>query len=373
MKITGFSTEVLELPYSHGGPPVMYGGQEWTHLTTLLVKIDTDDGLTGWGEAYGYNATPATKVVLDSLIAEQVVGRDPTDIDVLMTDLQRSLHLFGRYGITMFALSGVDIALWDLAGKRAELPLVQLLGGAQRDTMPAYASLLACGDGEMAAELAQAALEEGYPQIKLHERDPDVVGAVRDAIGRSVPLMMDTNCAWRVGEALELAQALDAHDLHWLEEPLWPPEDYRQLARFRWSTGLPVAAGENACTGVDFEMLTELGAVTYAQPSVTKVGGISEFRKASLAAREHSVALAPHSPYFGPGLLATLHLIAVSPGIDIHVERLFCELGADLYGGVLDPVDGEISLPGGPGLGLDPDPDVIEKYRVTPPHGKQLQ
>ena len=195
MKIIGFSTEVLELPYSHGGPPVMYGGQEWTHLTTLLVKIDTDDGLTGWGEAYGYNATPATKVVLDSLIAEQVVGRDPTDIDVLMPDLQRSLHLFGRYGITMFALSGVDIALWDLAGKRAELPLVRLLGGAQRDTMPTYASLLACGDGETAAELAQAALEEGYPQIKLHERDPDVVGAVRGAIGRSVPLMMDTTCA----------------------------------------------------------------------------------------------------------------------------------------------------------------------------------
>jgi D-galactarolactone cycloisomerase len=373
MKITGFSTEIIQLPYSHGGPPAMFGGQEWTHLNTLLVKIDTDDGLTGWGEAFGYNAIPATKAVLDSLVAELVVGRDATDIGVLMIDLQRSLHLFGRYGVTMFALSGVDIALWDLAGKRAELPLVQLLGGAKRDHIPVYASLLPCGDREGTAEIARAALEEGYAQIKLHERDPDVVGAVRDAIGRSVPLMLDTNCAWSMGEALELAHALNAHDLHWLEEPLWPPEDYRQLARFRWSTGLAIAAGENACTGVDFEMMTELGAVNYAQPSVTKVGGISEFRKASVAARDRSVALAPHSPYFGPGLLATLHLIAVSPGIDIHVERLFCKLGVDLYGGALDPVDGEIALPDGPGLGLDPDPAVIKKYRVKPPRGKQLQ
>ncbi len=364
MKITGITTDIISLPFDHGGPPVGWGGRAWTRLDTLLVRVDTDDGLSGYGEAFGYNAIPATKAALETMIAPLLLGRDASDIEQLTIELQRTLHLFGRYGVTMFALSGLDIALWDLAGKRADLPLHRLLGAAQRDEIPAYASLFRYADPALAVERAGDAIEEGYPQIKLHETDPAIVEAVRGAHGDELPLMLNVNCAWSIAQAFEAADRLIPCNLLWLEEPLWPPEDYKALARLRYSGGIPTAAGENACTSIEFERMLEIGAVAYAQPSVTKLGGITEFRAATLVAREHNCLIAPHSPYFGPGLLATLQLLAASPQ-DAHVERFFCALEADLYDGALDPVDGLIRVPDGPGLGLDPDPDIIEAYRAT--------
>ena len=141
-------------------------------------------------------------------------------------DLQQKLHLFGRYGITIFALSGLDIALWDIAGKAAGLPLHRLLGGAGRDKLPAYASLLKYRDPEKVAARTKQAVEEGYRHIKLHETEEAEVKAARLAAGNDVAIMVDTNCPWTPEQARHMTLKLRQYDLHWLEEPIFPPEDF---------------------------------------------------------------------------------------------------------------------------------------------------
>ena len=161
-----------------------------------------------------------------------------------------------------------------------------------------------------------------------------------------------------------MALRFKPYDLHWLEEPIFPPEDFNSLAALRRETGIPIAAGENACTVHEFEKMFAAGAVTYAQPSVTKVGGVTEFRKVAALAEAKGVALMPHSPYFGPGFLATLHLAAANPSPGL-IERFYLKMEAMLYGELADPVRGKFRLPMGPGLGREPDPAVIKSYRVA--------
>lgn len=363
MKITNLEAIPVSVPFTHGGPATGFGGVDWTELTFLLVKVQTDQGVTGYGEAFGYNVIPATKVALETLIKPQVIGRDPREIGPLMDELALKLHIFGRYGVTMFALSGLDIALWDIAGKIAGVPLATLLGGIERTQIPTYASLLKYADDDVVARLTGEAIDKGYGSIKLHENTVSPVVAAREAAGPNVPIMLDVNCVWSPKQAADMANALEPCNLHWLEEPIWPPENFRALADLRRSSSVRIASGENACTSWQFREMLAVGAVDYAQPSVTKVGGVSEFRKITALAETENVTLAPHSPYFGPGLLATLHLIAATKSIE-SIERFYVEFEETMYGDALDPVDGIMSLPTGPGLGLDPDPYFLAKYGV---------
>ena len=362
MKITSVEAIPLRYPFRHGGPPSGWGGGAWTEMRTLLVRVETDSGLTGWGEAFGYNAIPATRAALETMVAPLAVGRDATAIAPLMRDLQRDLHIFGRYGVTIFALSGLDIALWDIAGKAAGAPLSRLAGGAARESVPAYASLLKYGDPALVARLTGEALEAGYESIKLHESTVAPVAAARKTAGEDVPVMLDVNCVWSPKEARRMAEDMDEYALHWLEEPLWPPENFEALAELRASCATPVASGENACTSWQFAAALDAGAVDYAQPSVTKAGGVSEFLKIAALAAHANVSLAPHSPYFGPGLLATLQLLAADDSVEA-IERFYIALDNDLYGGALTPENGAIAVPDGPGLGLEPDPAFIGKWR----------
>jgi L-alanine-DL-glutamate epimerase-like enolase superfamily enzyme len=184
-----------------------------------------------------------------------------------MHELQMKLHLFGRHGLTIVALSGLDIALWDLAGKAAGLPLCRLLGGESGGALSVYASLFKYQDPERVAERTLAALAAGFGAVKLHETGVPEVAAARQAAGQSVPIMVDTNCPWTPVEAHRMALALKPYDLHWLEEPIFPPEDYQALAELQASTGIPLAAGENASTAFQFRDMFEAGAVTYARPT----------------------------------------------------------------------------------------------------------
>ena len=277
MRIARVETIALRIPFGHGGAPAGWGGRAWSALDTLLVRVDTEDGLTGWGEAFAYSCLGSVKAAVDGMVAPIAVGRDAGDIAGLMRELQQALHLFGRYGITMFALSGLDIALWDLAGKAAGLPLCRLLGGAAGRQIPAYASLFRYGDPERVAERTRRAIAEGYRYVKLHETAEREVRAARETAGEGFPLMLDTNCPWTAEEARRMAARLAPYDLHWLEEPIFPPDDVVALARLRREAGVPLASGENACTAVQFRDLLAAGAVDYVQPSVTKVGGVTEF------------------------------------------------------------------------------------------------
>lgn len=362
MKVAKVDSHPIKVPFAFGGKPTGYGGRNWTTNDILLVRVETDTGLVGWGEAFCYGCMDAVRAALHGMIAPIAIGRDAGDIARLSRDLQQMLHLFGRYGITIFALSGLDIALWDIAGKAANLPLHRLLGGAARDSVPAYASLLKYRDPELVAARVKQAMAQGYRHIKLHETGEAEVKAARLAAGDGVPIMVDTNCPWTPEEARHMTLKLRPYDLHWLEEPIFPPEDFAALARLREGTGVAMAAGENNCTAFQFREMFAAGAVDYAQPSVTKVGGVTEFQKVVALADAAGVTLMPHSPYFGPGFLATLQLMAARGEPGGLVERYHLDLEASLYGNLVTPVKGNFVLPTGPGLGCDPDPEVIKTY-----------
>jgi D-galactarolactone cycloisomerase len=363
MKITRVDTLVLNLPMIIEGATPMMGGRPRTSMDMLLIRIDTDAGITGWGEAFGHRIFPATRAVIDTVLGPMCVGRDPGQILALSDDLQRAVHGAGRNGPTIYALSGIDIALWDIAGKIAGLPLYRLLGGSPRADLPAYASLLRYGTAEAVGHYTEQALARGYRFIKLHEITVPEVKAARDAAGLGVPIMVDTNCPWSVAEAIEMARRLAPLDIHWLEEPVWPPENLAGLAEVRARGGLPTAAGENYGTVWEFRRAFEAGAITYAQPSVTKVGGVTEMRRVMTLADAFGVKVVPHSAYFGPGLIASIHCIAALAPNSL-VERFYCDFAENPLDEAIHPKDGRIAVPQRPGLGVDPDPRLLEKLRT---------
>jgi len=299
------------------------------------------------------------------MIAPQARGLEVTDIASTMEQIQRNLHLFGRYGITMFAISALDIALWDLVGKQKGMPLHALLGGAKRNRIPAYASLMRIGTPELVGSECARAVKSGYRAIKLHETTVPAVEAARNAIGPRVPLMVDMNCPLDGPTAIRFAHDCKAAAPMFLEEPIWPPEDFATLAEVRTKGGLDIAAGENACTVHQFRQMMTAGAVSHAQPSVTKVGGITEYLKVVDLADQHGIRLAPHSPYFGPGLLATLQLLSLRDD-GTFVEVFYMKREACLWRGRIDvDATGHVAVPEGPGLGYEPNRDVMERYRVA--------
>ena len=163
MRITRVTTHHAAIPYAYDGKRHAVGGQDWTTLDMLLVRIETQGGLVGWGEAFGHGCIPATKAALDTLVAPWLLGRDASQIDAIAHGLAQAMHLFGRNGPLSYAMAGVDTALWDIAGKRAGLPLHDLLGGARRRTLPCYASLLRYGEAARTARNAAAAQAEATP------------------------------------------------------------------------------------------------------------------------------------------------------------------------------------------------------------------
>jgi len=336
----------------------------WGRLTQVFVRIRTEDGLEGIGECFAYGIPKASASVVNETLRPMLEGQDATQIAHLTETMFRKTHLFGRYGICTFAISGVEMALWDLAGKRAGMPLHQLLGGAASDKVPAYASLVRYPEGnEQIATDAKKAMGEGYSMLKLHQSTTESVGMGRKAIGADVPLTVDINCEWSPFEATAMAVALDEHDLLWLEEPVWPPEDFAGLAEVQAASGVPLAAGENACTVNQFRDMAQEGAVTFMQPSVTKVGGIGEFLKVAQLARQSGYELAPHSPYFGPGFVASLHLIAHTAQAS-WIEKIYFDLEIDLFKNPPAFSDGVYTLPQGPGLGVELDWETLEGFRL---------
>jgi len=364
VKITRVEPILIAVPYEHGGPKPMRPFGPWTHMETLFVRIDTDAGITGWGEAFGFAASALTREAILRVVAPLCIGREFTDVPAFMADLQRKLHAMGRHGPVSFALAGIDIALWDIAGKAQNVPIHRLLGGATRDRIPTYASLLRYGKPDLVGRYTAEAIGRGYTAIKLHEHLVETVAPGREAAGPNIALMVDTNCAWAPDEAVAMARKLKVYDLAWLEEPVDPVDDYDTMARIRRDTGVTIAAGENIGHAAEARFAIELGALDIFQPSVTKIGGIIAMGKAIDVAQQHGVRVMPHSPYFGPGLIATLHVIAARLP-DAMCERFYCELEATPLGDAIAAQDGHMKVPQGPGLGIDVDEGVIARYRVT--------
>jgi len=366
MKIIAVETHHIAVPASIGASAVGFIGTGWSKMNTLFLRIVTDQGIEGWGEGFGHATCAATRAVLDRQLAPMLLGQDARDIAGLHRRMGMALHVYGRNGPGVFALSAMDVALWDIAGKQAGLPLWRLLGGAPIASHEAYASLLRYGDGRTIGAAVSRAVAQGYRHLKLHEVAYEPVAAARAAAGPGPRIMLDTNCPWTVDEAIGMARRLAPLDLAWLEEPVWPPEDFAGLARVRREGGIPIAAGENAQGVMDFRAAFDAAALDVAQPSVAKIGGITSMMAIAGLAEARGVRLIPHCAYFGPGFLASLHLhTRLAPGTPF--ERLFMTLEASPYHDAIDAVGGRVAVPQGPGLGADPDPDILARYAVTPP------
>ncbi len=366
MKITGVETYWTQTPFDMGGKPKVMGGLNWQTMNTVWLRIRTDAGIDGWGEAFGHGTAAGTLTVLDTQLAPMVLGQDARDISGLRQSLAKHFHIYGRNGPHVFALSALDIALWDIAGKVAGQPLWRLLGGSPTETMTSYASLLRYGEAPQVAAACERAAARGYRDVKLHEITTPEIAAARNALGDDARLMADVNCPWTVWQALDMARELENLDLTWLEEPVWPPGDHQGLARVRMEGGIPIAAGENAAGLHDFRAAFEAGAQDIAQPSVIKIGGPSAMVEIAALAKAFGVRLVPHNAYFGAGYLASLHCnAALAP--DAPFERLFVDLEASPYGELVEAKNGRVTVPNGPGLGCDPDMAVLKRYLAREP------
>jgi L-alanine-DL-glutamate epimerase-like enolase superfamily enzyme len=332
-------------------------------MDALFVRVDTDDGVTGWGEAFGFATVPVTIPAIRDVVAPLVIGRDPADIDGLGTELKRRLQNMMHGGPARFALSALNIALWDIAGKVRGEPVWKMLGGKDRKRVPAYASLLRLPSPETVAEISATAVARGYRHVKLHQKTPEMALAARAAIGPDIALMVDTNCAWTIEDAITAARAMQPANLTWLEEPITPPDDYVALARLRREGGVPVAIGENLGNPNDVKWMAMMGAADVVQPSVVKLGGIGDVWKTVGFAREKGIRCVPHSPFVGPGLIATIHIVAALEEDEI-CEHRFCDLGASPLGEAVMQKDGYLDVPQGPGLGINVDEAMITRFRT---------
>jgi L-alanine-DL-glutamate epimerase-like enolase superfamily enzyme len=360
--ISAIDTIHVRIPLDTWAPPPMFAGRPRTHVEAIYVKVKCSDGTIGWGESFGSSGT-AVVAAFDNWIRQLAVGKDPTD-QSLLPSIERMLHGLGRAGILMHALSGLDIALWDIRGKLEGASVSKLLGGKKRNRVETYASLLQYnGDVEHVKRNTARALERGYRHIKLHERTAEAVAAARLVTGPDIPIKVDTNCGWTPAEAEKPVAAMRASNPYWVEEPIWPPEDFESLAKLRKATGVPLAMGENATSPSDFRKMIAAGATDYVQPSIVKIGGITQLFRIATESEKAGITCVPHAFFFGPGYLATLHCIAAKER-DAPLERLFADVAFVTYSKSVPDVNGAVEVPDRPGLGADPEEDMLLKYRV---------
>ena len=361
MKVTDVRAIPLAIPTTAAEKHSPWWGR---HHRQSIVEVHTDEGLVGLGEAFALGGQAPVCRVIEDTLKPMIVGQDPTRVEYLGDLMQRGTGGFARRGLGLFAISGVEIALWDLLGKARGVPLYELLGGLTRPRLTGYASLLRYSTPADVGAACEERAAQGFKAIKLHQIDVASVAAAREAVGPDVDIMLDTNCPWTPAEAMRMARAFAPYDLAWLEEPIWPPEDYDALAELRRAAPMPIALGENEGTAFGFREIIAKGAADVLQPSVIKVGGIAEVKKIAVLAATAGVTVTPYSFYFGPGLAATLHLAASFTGRGL-VEIPSFSHEVSLLTEPIVAQDGTVAPPSGPGLGVAINPEAVRRYSAT--------
>lgn len=360
--ITAIDTIGIDIPFDIWAPPPMSRGLPRTHVESVYVRVTTSNGIVGWGESFG-TVRPMIFAAFDHWVRRLAIGQSVTD-ETLIPRIERLLFSMGRSGPLLGALSGLDIALWDIRGKLEGASVSTLLGGAKRSHVECYASLMQYyGKPEHLKRNTARALERGYRQIKLHERTADAVAIARDVTGPDIPLMVDTNCAWTLTEAEAAVSAMAPHRPFWVEEPIYPPEDLEALAKLRQATGIPLGVGENATSLVDFRNMVTIGKADFVQPSIVKIGGITAMSKVAAEVEHAGATCVPNAFYIGPGYLAALHCMAVKDKTS-PLERMFADFGATPFAKTAPVINGGIEVPRGPGLGADPEDELIAQFKV---------
>ena len=355
----------------------------WFYKTkgALVVEIVTDEGVIGWGDCYGPAAV--NKAIVDTVLRASLIGRDPFDVEVIWEELYNKVKDYGLTGMTISAISGVDIALWDIIGKAVGKPIHKLIGGAFRTELQAYATGLYFKDmdrlNEQAVEEARGYVDQGFKAIKMkiglgsQTRDIDRVAAVRDAIGNDIQLMVDANHCFTVPQAINLGRELEKLGVHWFEEPI-SPEDLDGYVEVSRKLDMAVAGGENEFTKFSFRRILEKRAMDIVQPDVCAAGGITECKKIAALAQAQAIQCVPHAWGTAIGLAATMHFLASLPNTPpcllpqppmLEYEQTFNPFRDELSSTTLTHVGGIVHVPTGPGLGIVIDRAVLDKYRVA--------
>ena len=369
MKITDVQTIRLRAAIPADGQVFSRSGIRSTRSTTL-VRVDTDEGISGIGSASGNGEL--IEVIVAKVIKPLLVGMDPTEIDTIWDKAYvRGGHKeFGTRGIGVVALSGVDIALWDILGKAHGVPLYQLLGGKCRDKVPVYATALYPEEPSKVARRARGFADQGFHGVKIKvgfdlDQDIRIVRAVREELGKDFIVMTDANQGYSVDVALKASDAFADCGAYWLEEPLFV-EDIEGHAILREKSKTPIAVGENLHMCYAFENFIMRGAVDFIQPDVARAGGITEIRKITALAARHKVPVSFHTWGDGVALAASVHLsAALKDCIVMELDYTYNPLREELLREPFKVQNGFLIPPERPGLGIELNPNALERFAFS--------
>ncbi len=345
----------------------------WNSRAGCLLEIITDEGIIGWGECFG--PAQANAALINELFAPLLTGQDPMQRARIWENLYNRTREFGRKGIAISALSGIDIALWDIFGKALGQPIAKLLGGATDEPIKAYASSFYYSDDARYSleKDAEVSMQQGFQAYKMKvggktpRQDAARVAEVRRLIGPDASLAIDSNRAYTVREAIQFGHSVEEHNIAWFEEPVLP-DDFQGYQEVRSALNMRIAGGESEFTRFGFRPLLEQRCVDIVQPDVAACGGLSEALNIAMLASAHGVDCYPHLWGSAISLAATLHLISAIPlavpscvkerpllELD-RAPNVFREQLSDLVIGPFIPV------PNQPGLGIEIDRDLIRHY-----------
>jgi D-galactarolactone cycloisomerase len=373
MKIARVSAHALEAPLAQ---PFRWAFNENDRRTSCVVEIETDNGITGWGECIGPAELNAAIV---TAYAGLLIGKDPLNTEGLWQLLYERYRDLGRKGLPIAALSGVDIALWDIKGKHFGAPIYRLMGGPFRGDVEAYATgtyrLKDTKSHDYLLKEVESYRREGFKGVKLKigfdvADDAVLIREVRRAIGPDCKLMLDANHGYDTIEAIELGNRAAAEDITWFEEPVIP-EDLRAYCEVRARQPIPVAGGECEFTRYGFRDVLTAGAIDILQPDTCAAGGLSECKKIADMAMAFGVRTIPHVWGTAIGLATALQLIAVLPPMPLRwtpreplleFDRSEHPFRQAVVKTPIEHDNGRVRIPDGPGLGIDIDRDALARF-----------
>jgi D-galactarolactone cycloisomerase len=342
-----------------------------TGQVSTLVVVESDDSAIGYGEAFGLPHAGAATAIINGVIAPALIGASIDDPKDMLTDLERYFTAMGSTrGAAIEALSGVDIALWDLKARAAGLPLATLLGGSP-GPVSTYVSPVGFQDHpDKSARAARAFLDQGYTAIKLKvgrglATDIDHIAAVRGEIGPDAPLYLDANCAYDVPTAIAIAKALVPYNIGWFEEPV-PPDDPQALAEVRRASPVPVAAGENDFTLAAHARLVAADAVDFLQPNISRAGGVSGLMAIGALCARSGILMAPHGVGTCVAVSAAVHVCRAAPAVHAYeANRLLNPLRDNMAVRPILTEGGQLVAQNAPGHGGEPDFKRLARYAVN--------
>ena len=389
MKISSIKSHVLryELDKELG-----YSQQYYKHRTAHLVEIETDEGITGWGECFGPgNIALANKYIVEKVIQPLIIGEDPINKEYIWHKVYNLLRDSGQKGMPIQALSGIDIALWDILAKKAKLPLYQLLGGKTNNKIPVYGygMMLQKKSVEELCELfkkeANQIKEKNFKAMKMKvglgpKEDLKLVSAVREVIGNDFKLMVDANHAYNRNDALYVGKGLDEMEIYWFEEPV-APEDYDGYKELKEKLKTNIAGGEAEFTKYGWNQLIKNNCIDIAQPEVCGLGGITEYLKVSALAQSNFIPIVNHVWGSALSVAVNLHLLTSLPDMpgglfptksmlefDTTEKNIFITDLAEEKFSILDQVkdkDGFASPLENIGIGINPKKEFIKEYEYN--------